>query len=202
MVGVPGGTFFQWGGGGGGGGGGGLPLLQRTRRPRFTLRPGPRVPPWPGGLPAETVVGHLLLVGVEVPHLHILGAPLAGGGEVGLKHTCDCPRCMLHYETCIQSSMAQVCDLQSKNQELQRSHQELSQEVAAVAGISQSYGAGIAQILSTLAKHDEVVRGYQRQSKAMLANVANHLKMSNNKCFRAVETLAKHFATVASRLDA
>ena len=37
------------------------------------------VPPWPGGLLAEAVVGHLLLMGVEVPRLDILGTPLKHG---------------------------------------------------------------------------------------------------------------------------
>ena len=66
----------------------------------------------------------------------------------------------MHYETCIQSLMAQVRDLQSRNQELQRSHRELSQAVAAVAGISQSYGDRMTQILSTQAKQDALVRDY------------------------------------------
>ena len=35
-------------------------------------------------------------------------------GEVELKHTCDCPRCMTHYERCIQSLVAQVRDLQTQ----------------------------------------------------------------------------------------
>jgi hypothetical protein len=69
--------------------------------------------------------------------------------------------------------MAQVRDLQTQNQELQRSHQELSQAVLAAAGISQSYGDRMTQILSTLAKHDEVVRGYQRDYKAVAASVAD-----------------------------
>ena len=126
-------------------------------------------------------------------------------GEVDLKHTCDCPWCMVHYETCLQSLMAELRDLQTQNQELQQSHQELSQAVSAAAGISQSYGDPMTQLLSTLTKHDEVVRGYRRESKAVAASVADHLKMSNSntaKCFGVVETLAKHYATVASRIDA
>ena len=60
-------------------------------------------------------------------------------------------------------------------------------------------------MLSTLAKHDVVVRGYKRESRAVAASVADHLKTFNNnraKCFSTLETLAKHYATVASRLDA
>ena len=79
-----------------------------------------------------------------------------------MKHTCDCPRCVVHYETCIQSLMAQVQDLRTQNLKLQRSQQELSQAVAAAAGISQSYGDRMTGILSTLAKFDAVVQGYQR----------------------------------------
>ena len=49
-------------------------------------------------------MGHLLLSGVGVPRFDILG-------EAELKHTCGCPRFVVHYETCIQSLMAQVQDL-------------------------------------------------------------------------------------------
>ena len=56
-----------------------------------------------------------------------------------MKHTRDCPRCMVHYETCIQSLMAQVQDLRGQNLELQRSEQDLSEAVASTTGISQSY---------------------------------------------------------------
>ena len=69
---------------------------------------------------------------------------------------------MLHYKTCIQSLTAQAQDLRTQNQELQRSHQELSQAVSNDAGISQSYGDPMTQILSRLARHHQVVRGYQR----------------------------------------
>ena len=55
---------------GGGTGGGGMPLvggrvrlLLRAPRTRLALRGGPLVPQWQGGLLAEAVVGHLLLVG-------------------------------------------------------------------------------------------------------------------------------------------
>ena len=58
--------------------------------------------------------------------------------------------------------MAQVQDLRARNLELQRSQQELSQAVAPTAGISQSYGDQMTQILSTLAKFEAVVQGYHR----------------------------------------
>ena len=102
----------------------------------------------------------------------------------------------MHCETCIPSLMAQVRDLQTQNQEPQRSHQEPSQAVSAASGISQSYRDGMTQILSTLAKHDEVVRGYQPESKAVAASVADHLTMSDSntaKWFSTVETVAKHY---------
>ena len=104
-----------------------------------------------------------------------------------------------------QSMMAQVKDLRTRNLELQQSQQELSQAVASTAGISQSYGDRMTQILSTLAKFDAVVQGYQRESKAVEASVSYHLKMSNSntaKCVSAVETLATRYAAVASRIDA
>ena len=56
--------------------------------------------------------------------------------------------------------MAQVKDLRTQNLDLQRSHQELSQAVASTAGISQSYGDRMTQILSTLAKFIPAVQGY------------------------------------------
>ena len=107
---------------------------------------------------------------------------------------------MVHYETRIQSLMAQVKDLRAQNLELQQSQQELSQAVASTAGISQSPGDRMTQILSTLAKSDAVVQGYQLDSKSVAASVSDHLKMSNSntaKCFSAVETLATRYATVA-----
>ena len=131
--------------------------------------------------------------------------PAQTGGEADLNHTCDCPRCVVHYETCIQSLMAQVQDLRTQNLELQRSQQELSQTVAAAAGISQSYGDRMTQILSTLAKFDAVVQGYRQNSRAVATSVADHPKMSNSntaKWFSAVEMLATRHATVASRIDA
>ena len=153
-----------------------------------------------GGLLAEAVVGHLLLVGVEVPCFDIWGAPLKHGGR--LIYTCDCPRFVVHYETCIESLMAQVQDLRTQNPEEQRSQQELSQPVAAAAGISWSYGDRMTPIVSTLAEFDAVVQGYQRDSRAVAASVADRLKMSNSntsKCFSAVKTLVTRYGTVASR---
>ena len=101
--------------------------------------------------------------------------------------------------------MAPVKDLRAQNLELQRSQEELSQAVACIAGISQSYGDQMTQILSTLAKFDVVVQAYQRDSKAVEARVTDHLKMSNSntaKCCSAVETLTTRYAAVASRIDA
>ena len=83
----------------------------------------------------------------------------------------------MHYETCIQSLMAQVQDLRTQNLQLQRSEQELSQAVASTAGISQSYGDRMTQIFSTLVKFDALVQGFQRDSKAVEASVFDHLKM-------------------------
>ena len=71
--------------------------------------------------------------------------------------------------------------------------------------ISQSYGDRMTQILSTLAKFDAAVQGYQRDSKAVEASVSDDLKMSNSntaKCFSAVETLATRYAAIASGIDA
>ena len=121
-----------------------------------------------------------------------------------MKHTCGCPTCTLHNEMCIRSLTAQITDLQSRNQELQRSHQELSQDVAAVAGIPQSYGDRMTQILSTQAKQQALVPDYLQESREMVASVADHLRMYNHntaKCYSAVEALAKNYATMASRLD-
>ena len=131
--------------------------------------------------------------------------PAQAPGEGDLKHTCDCPRCMVHYETCIQSLMAQVQDLRAKGLELQQSQQELSEAVGSTAGISKSYGDRMTQVSSTLAKCDAVVQGYQRDSRAVASSEADHLKMSDSntaKCFSAVETLAMRYAAVASRIDA
>ena len=98
-----------------------------------------------------------------------------------MKHTCDGPRRMVHYETCIRSLMAQVRDLKAQNEELQQLNQELSQAASAPAGNSQCYGEQMTQILSPLAKHDEVVWHYQRDSKQVAASVADHLKMSKQQ---------------------
>ena len=128
--------------------GGRLHQLLRAPHPRLTLRWGPLVPPWQGGLLGEAVVGHLLLVEGGGPLLRHSGGPAQTRGEDELKHTCGCPRCVVHYETCIQSLMAQVKDLRTQNLELQRSQQELSQAVASTAGISQSYGDRMTEICS------------------------------------------------------
>ena len=80
------------------------------------------------------------------PSFQHSGGPASTRGEDDLQHTCGCPRCVVHYETCIQSLMAQVKDLRTQNLELQRSHQELSQAVASTVGISQSYGDGMTPI--------------------------------------------------------
>ena len=139
-----------------------------------------------------------------VHRFDILGAPLLHRGENDLQHTCGCPRCVVHYETCIQSLMAQVKDLRTQNREFQRSHQELSQAVASTGGISQSYGDRMTQNLPTFAKFDAAVQGYRRDSKVVEASVADDLKMSNSntaKCFSAVESLATHYRAVASRID-
>ena len=82
--------------------------------------------------------------------------------------------------------MAQVKDLQTQNLELQRSHQELSQAVASTAGISQSYGDRMTQILSTLAKFDAAVQGYRRDSKVMQATVADQVRRSHYHVFLGV----------------
>ena len=71
--------------GGGSGGdfplvGGHLRLLLRAPHPRFALQGGPLVPAWPGGLLAEAVLGHSLLVGVGVPRFDILGPRSTAGG--------------------------------------------------------------------------------------------------------------------------
>ena len=85
------------------------------------------------------------------------------------------PGVWMHYETCIQSLVAQVKDLRTQNPELQQSEQELSQAVASTAGISQSYGDRMTHVLCTLAKFDAGVQGYKRDSEAVEANVSDHL---------------------------
>ena len=61
--------------------GGRLHQLLRAPHPRLTLRGGPLVPPWQGGLLGEAVLGHLLLVEGGVHRFDILGAPLKHGGR-------------------------------------------------------------------------------------------------------------------------
>ena len=58
-------------------------LLLRAPHPHLTLRGGPLLPPWQGGLLGGAVVGHLLLVEGGVH----LGAPL----ENGVKTTYSTP---------------------------------------------------------------------------------------------------------------
>ena len=77
-------------------------------------------------------------LGEGLPRFDILGALVKHRGEAEIKHTFYCPRCIVHYERCIQSLMPQVRDLPAQNLELQRSQQELSQAVASTAGINQS----------------------------------------------------------------
>ena len=61
--------------------GGRLHQLLRAPHPRLTLRGGPLVPPWQGGLLGEAVVGHLLLVEGGVHRFDILWALLKHGGR-------------------------------------------------------------------------------------------------------------------------
>ena len=68
---------------------------------------------------------------------------------------------MVHYKTCIQFLIAVVRVLRFKSQELQWPHQNLSQGVAAVAGISQSYADGMTQIVSVQAKQETLLRDYE-----------------------------------------
>ena len=180
-------------------------LLLRAPHPRLALQGGPLVPPWQGGATGGGGGGSSPPRGGGGPSFRHSRGPTPTRRENDLQHTCGCPRCVVHYETCIQSLMAQVKDLRTQNLELPRFHQELSQAVASTVGISQSYGDRMTQILSTLAKFDAAAQGYRRGSKVMEASVAGHLKMSNSntaKCFSAVESLATPYAAVAFRMDA
>ena len=56
--------------------------MLHAAHPLSALRAGPLVPPWPGGLLAEAVVGYLLLVGVVLPRFDIPGAPLKHGARL------------------------------------------------------------------------------------------------------------------------
>ena len=173
--------------------------------PPFRLAGGPSSPSVAGGAARGGGGGSFPRCGGGGPSFRPSRGPAQTRGEAELKHTCGCPRCVVHYETCIQCLNAQVQDLRTQNLKLQQSQQELSQAVASAAGISQSYGDRMTQILSTLAKFDAVLQGYQRDCKAVDASVSDHLKMSNSnmaKCFTAVETLATCYAAVASRVDA
>ena len=106
--------------------GGRLHQLLRAPHPRLTLRRGPLVPPWKGQVLGEAPVGHLLLVEGGGPSFRHSEGPAQTREEDELKHICGCPRCVVHYEPCIQSLMAQVKDLRTHNLELQRSQRELS----------------------------------------------------------------------------
>ena len=180
-------------------------LLLRGSHHRLALRGGPLVPLWQGGAAGGGGGGSSPPRGRGCPSVRHSGGPTPTRGEEDLQHTCGCPRRVVHYETCIQSLMAQVKDLRTQNLGLQRSHQELYQAVASTVGISQSYGDRMTQILSTLAKFDAAVQGYRRDSKVVENSVADHHKMSNGntaECFSAVESLATRYAAVASRIDA
>ena len=120
-------------------------LLLHVPHPRLALQGGPLVPPWQGGLLGGGGGGSCPPRGGWGPSFRHSGGPAETRGEDELQHTCGCPRCVVHYETCIQSLMAQVEDLRTQKLELQRSHQELSQAVASTAGISQSYGDRMTQ---------------------------------------------------------
>ena len=185
-MGFLGGTFFQWGAP--------APVAARPSGPSVA-----------GGAAGGGGSGSSPPRGVGGPSFQHSGGLAQTRGEAELKHTSCCPRCVVHYEGCIQSLMARVQDLRAQNIGLQRSRQELSQAVASTAGLSQSYGDQMTQILSTLAKSDALVKGYQLDSKVVELSVSDHLKMSNSntaKCFSAVETLATRYAAVASRIDA
>ena len=195
------------GGGSGGGhsssGGAPAPVAARSTRPSC-LAAGASGPSVAGGAAGGGGGGSSPPRGGGGPSFRHFGGPAQTRGEDDLQQTYGCPRCVVHYETCIQSLIAHVKDLPTQNLELQRSHQEVSQAVASTAGISQSYGDRMTQILSTLAKFEAAVQGYRRDSKVMAASVADHLKMSTSntaKCFSAVESLATRYAAVASRID-
>ena len=191
---------------GGGHSSSGGPPAPVAARPTPLFRPAevPSGPSTARGAAGGGVGGLSLPRGGWGPSFRYCRCPAQTRGEVELRHTCDCPRCMVHYETCIQSLMAQVQDLRAQNLELQRSGQELSQAVVSAAGISQSYGGRMTQILSTFAKFNAVVQSYQRDSKAAAASVSDHLKMFHSKtakCSNVVETLTTCYAAVASRLE-
>ena len=82
MDGIPYSFWLSRGGGSGGDiplVGGCLSLLLHAPHTYFALGGGRLVPPWPGGLLAEALVGHLLLVLVGVPRFDILGTALKQG---------------------------------------------------------------------------------------------------------------------------
>ena len=71
------------------------PVAARPTSPSRPAGGGPLVPAWPGGLLAEAVVGHLLLVWGGASFRHSRG-PVQTRGQAELKHTCGCPRCVVH----------------------------------------------------------------------------------------------------------
>ena len=183
--------------------GGRLHLLLRAPQPGFSSAGGPSGPFVDREAAGGGVGGSSLPRGDGASSFQHSRGPAQTLGEADLKHTRDCPRCMVQYETCIQSLMAQVQDLRTQNLELQWSHQELSQTVAPAAGISQSYRDRMSQNWSTLTNYNTLVQGYQQDSRAVAPSVVDHPTMSNRhmaKCFSSVKTLAMHCATVASRI--
>ena len=121
---------------GGGSGGehsssGGAPAPVAARRtPSFCPAGGPSGPSVAGGAAGRGVGGSSPPRGGGSPSFRHSRGPAQTRGEAEWKHTCDGPRCMVHYETCIQSLVAQVQDLRAQSPGLQQSQQELSQAVA------------------------------------------------------------------------
>ena len=129
---------------GGGSGGdilrvGGAPAPVAARpTPSFCPARGASGPSLAGGAAGGGGGGSSPPYGGGGPSFRHSRSPAQTRGEADLKLTCDCSTCMVHYETCIRSLMAQVQHWRTQNLELQRSHQELSQAVSAAAGIIQS----------------------------------------------------------------
>ena len=168
------------GGSGGGHSSSGRAPVPVAARPTPLSRPaaGPSGPSVAGGAAGGGGGGSSPPTGGGGPSFQHSGGPAPTRGKDDLQHTCCCPRCVVQYETCIESLMAQVKDLRTQNVELQRSHQELSQAVASTVGISQSYGDRMTQILSTLAKLDVAVQGYQRDSKVIILRCPTATRLS------------------------
>ena len=97
--------------GGGSGGGhpssGGAPAPVAAR-PTPPSRPagGPSGPSVAGGAAGGGGGGSSPPRGGGGPSFRHSGGPTPARGEEDLQHTCGCPRCVVHYETCIQSLMA------------------------------------------------------------------------------------------------